>query len=70
MDGIEIPPSDWNSARSSVQRLAALEPLTVAPGHGRPISGSSVASELRELAARFGEVAVPDSRSKSAGKSN
>jgi len=50
--------------------LAALQPLTVAPGHGRPISGSNVASELRELAARFDEAAVPDNRSKSAGKSN
>jgi glyoxylase-like metal-dependent hydrolase (beta-lactamase superfamily II) len=62
--------SDWNSARASVQHLAALQPLTIAPGHGRPISGSNVASELRELTARFDEVAIPDNRSKSAGKSN
>jgi glyoxylase-like metal-dependent hydrolase (beta-lactamase superfamily II) len=62
--------SDWNSARASVQRLAALEPETIAPGHGQPIAGAQVAAALRELAARFDEVAVPENRSKSAGKSS
>ncbi len=68
------PPSyftpDWDSARASVQRLATLNPATIAPGHGQPISGANVAAELRELAARFDEVAIPDNRSKSAGKSH
>jgi glyoxylase-like metal-dependent hydrolase (beta-lactamase superfamily II) len=62
--------SDWSSARASVRVLAALEPVTIAPGHGQPIAGAQVASELRELAARFDEIAVPDNRSKSAGKSS
>jgi glyoxylase-like metal-dependent hydrolase (beta-lactamase superfamily II) len=62
--------SDWNSARASVQRLAAIEPRTIAPGHGQPIAGPHVAAALRELAARFDEVAVPDNRSKSAAKSS
>ena len=34
---------DWPAARSSVELLAALEPLTIAPGHGMPISGAAVA---------------------------
>jgi glyoxylase-like metal-dependent hydrolase (beta-lactamase superfamily II) len=58
--------SDWNSARQSVQMLASLEPLTVAPGHGKPIAASGVPELLRELAARFEEIAVPDNRKKSA----
>jgi len=56
---------DWNLARLSVQRLATLEPRTVAPGHGHPLAGPIVASALRELAARFDEVAVPDNRQSS-----
>ncbi len=62
--------SDWSSAAASVRRLAALEPVTIAPGHGQPIAGAQVAAALRELAARFDEVAVPENRSKSAGKSS
>jgi glyoxylase-like metal-dependent hydrolase (beta-lactamase superfamily II) len=54
--------SDWNQARTSVQRLAGLSPLTIAPGHGKPITGVSVPDELRTLAARFDEVAVPDNK--------
>jgi glyoxylase-like metal-dependent hydrolase (beta-lactamase superfamily II) len=61
---------DWDSARASVQRLAALEPTTIAPGHGQPIAGSNLPDALRELAARFDEVAVPENRSKSAGKTS
>ena len=42
--------SDWASARASVQRLAALAPTTIAPGHGQPIAGDN----LRGRAARVG----------------
>jgi glyoxylase-like metal-dependent hydrolase (beta-lactamase superfamily II) len=63
------PPSyftwDWGLAKSSVGRLAALEPLVVAPGHGKPVAGSDVASALKELASRFDEIAVPDNRQSS-----
>ena len=52
--------SDWNAARASVERLALLEAAIVAPGHGKPLQGPAVAGELRQLAARFDEVAVPD----------
>ena len=52
--------SDWAAARSSVEKLAGLDPAVVAPGHGKPLAGEGVAVALRELAARFDEVAVPE----------
>ena len=52
--------SDWAAAKASVAKLAALNPATVAPGHGKPLSGEGVAAQLRQLAARFDEIAVPD----------
>lgn len=52
--------TDWTAARRSVERLATLEPMTIAPGHGRPISGTDVAPRLHELADRFDEIAVPE----------
>ena len=58
------PPSyfttDWDAARASVERLAALAPGFVGPGHGQPISGAAVAGQLRDLAARFDELARPE----------
>lgn len=58
------PPSyftqDWDAARTSVRKLAALEPETVAPGHGKPLMGDNVAASLRRLAAEFDRVAVPE----------
>lgn len=60
------PPSyftwDWKLARQSVQKLAALDPLIVAPGHGKPLAGVNLPQSLRELAAKFDQVAVPDNR--------
>ncbi len=44
---------DWNAARHSVEKLAALKPNFVIPGHGRPIHGANTASELDLLATRF-----------------
>ncbi len=52
--------SDWAAAKASVQRLAGLEPLTVAPGHGKPLTGEGVSNRLYELADAFDEIAVPD----------
>lgn len=60
------PPSyftqDWEQARLSVQKLAELEPLIVAPGHGKPLAGANVPETLNRLAAKFDEVAVPENR--------
>ena len=51
--------SDWSAANNSVEKLASLMPVTVAPGHGKPLAGANVASSLAELAARFKNVALP-----------
>ena len=52
--------SDWAAAERSVKKLAGLEPETVAPGHGKPLTGANVAEALQELAERFTQVAVPE----------
>ena len=50
---------DWRSAHFSAQRLAALEPELLVPGHGRAFEGAPMRAALRELADRFIDVAVP-----------
>ena len=54
--------SDWESAKQSVKKLAALEPRIVAPGHGKPLSGPDVAAALHKLADQFVRIAVPDNQ--------
>lgn len=51
---------DWDAARESVAKLAALRPLTLAPGHGLPMSGDQIAGQLEELAANFDRIARPE----------
>ena len=50
---------DWESARTSVQRLAALEPERVITGHGRPMQGAAMREALRTLARDFDRIARP-----------
>jgi glyoxylase-like metal-dependent hydrolase (beta-lactamase superfamily II) len=52
--------SDWEAAKVSVAKLAELEPVVVAPGHGKPLSGPDVAAGLHTLAAEFVRIAVPE----------
>ena len=51
--------SDWAAAQRSVERLASFDLAVVAPGHGKPITGPHLRAEVRELAQRFLDVAVP-----------
>jgi glyoxylase-like metal-dependent hydrolase (beta-lactamase superfamily II) len=44
---------DWDAARESVGRLAALEPEFLATGHGEPLSGEMMRQQLRGIAATF-----------------
>lgn len=44
---------DWGAAADSVKRLVQLQPLTIACGHGRPMSGSQAVKQLAELATDF-----------------
>ena len=50
---------DWDAARGSVERLAALEPAVAVTGHGLPMTGDALAGGLRELARDFDRVARP-----------
>ena len=52
--------TDWNAARESVRRLAALVPAVIAPGHGQPMAGPQTTAALRDLAEQFDVVARPD----------
>jgi glyoxylase-like metal-dependent hydrolase (beta-lactamase superfamily II) len=51
---------DWQSARRSVETLAALEPAIAATGHGLPMAGDLLRNELNRLARTFDESAVPN----------
>src|SRR3954463_12093910 len=51
---------DWESAKSSVQRLAALEPELAITGHGRAMKGADMRAALHVLADNFDVIAVPD----------
>ncbi len=44
---------DWDVARKSVQLMAELRPLTIASGHGIPMSGGKAVMQLAELATHF-----------------
>ena len=45
--------TDWAAVRASIQKLAALEPRTLAAGHGLPMSGTDVAARLSRFGERF-----------------
>jgi hypothetical protein len=51
--------TDWNAARESVRRLAALRPAVAATGHGVPMFGQALDDGLQRLAADFDHIAVP-----------
>lgn len=55
--------SDWEAARESVLKLAALDdPAIIAPGHGKPLAGSTIPEALHKLAADFQAIAVPQNQ--------
>jgi glyoxylase-like metal-dependent hydrolase (beta-lactamase superfamily II) len=53
---------DWESARDSVIKLAALEPELVITGHGPAMRGPAMRNALLTLAQNFDHVAVPEHR--------
>lgn len=54
---LSVPPfpftCDWRAAGESVALLAALNPLAVGCGHGRPMAGAEMLSELHGFSAKF-----------------
>lgn len=53
---------DWDQAKASVQKLAALRPTILAPGHGQPMTGPEVSQALDTLAAHFDEITRPSNK--------
>ena len=51
---------DWDAARTSVERLAALEPEIAVTGHGQAMRGEGLRSALHGLAREFDHIAVPE----------
>jgi glyoxylase-like metal-dependent hydrolase (beta-lactamase superfamily II) len=51
------PPSaltpDWQAARQSVATIAALLPMAIGAGHGKPVAGAMVAAAVQTLAETF-----------------
>jgi len=52
--------TDWVAAKQSVQKLAALHPQIVVPGHGTAMEGAELTEGLQKLLERFDEDEVPD----------
>ena len=52
--------TDWNAAYDSVQRLVALDPQIMIPGHGTAMEGTELRDGLQRLVNEWKEVAVPD----------
>ena len=50
---------DWESAKTSVEKLAALQPELAVTGHGRALQGPEMRRALDTLAREFDTVAVP-----------
>jgi glyoxylase-like metal-dependent hydrolase (beta-lactamase superfamily II) len=51
--------TDWENARASVRKLAALEPEVVVTGHGPAMRGPELRQALHKLARDFDMIAVP-----------
>jgi len=51
--------SDWEAAKASVRRLAALEPELALTGHGPVLQGAEMRAALHQLANEFDKIAVP-----------
>ncbi|WP_096200448.1 MBL fold metallo-hydrolase [Bacillus sp. FJAT-45350] len=51
---------DWVAARESVRRLAELNPSIAVTGHGLPMAGQELTTNLDKLVNNFDEIAIPD----------
>ena len=51
--------SNWASAKLSVIKISALDPETIATGHGKPMQGEEMRRELNNLSRHFDDLAVP-----------
>lgn len=51
---------DWESAWASVNKLEGLKPSFAITGHGSPMVGELLATNLKKLATEFDRLAIPD----------
>jgi glyoxylase-like metal-dependent hydrolase (beta-lactamase superfamily II) len=51
---------DWQRARTSVEKLASMEPEIAVTGHGRAMRGPEMREALHALARDFDRIAVPE----------
>jgi glyoxylase-like metal-dependent hydrolase (beta-lactamase superfamily II) len=51
---------NWDAARESVVKLAALQPQLVITGHGPAMHGPAMRAALSTLAHNFNQIAVPE----------
>jgi hypothetical protein len=51
---------NWDAARESVVKLAALQPELVITGHGPAMHGLAMREALSTLARNFDQIAVPE----------
>lgn len=52
--------TDWEAAEKSVRTLALLDPHTVLAGHGLPMEGEELSTQLAHLCKNFKEIALPE----------
>lgn len=52
--------TDWEAARTSVQKLEALQPTVAIAGHGVPMAAGVLRENLARLVNEFDEIAIPD----------
>ncbi|MGE6593778.1 MBL fold metallo-hydrolase [Bacillus mycoides] len=52
--------TDWEAAKESVIKLEELKPLVAVTGHGMPMSGELLTTNLKTLVNEFDKIAVPD----------
>lgn len=51
---------DWKSAKKSVEQLAALKPAVAVTGHGLPMTGELLNTNLQKLVNEFDSIAIPE----------
>ncbi|PID13908.1 MBL fold metallo-hydrolase [Sporosarcina sp. P34] len=52
--------TDWDAALQSVIKLEALQPSVAITGHGLPMKGEELATNLKKLVDEFDRIAMPD----------
>lgn len=51
--------TDWLAARASIEKLAILKPSVAITGHGLPMKGEELTSNLKKLVNDFEQIALP-----------